>query len=52
MRVQLPSGNVVVLRSREQGLWLCEYAAGARLRGEVEFSEIYLRKFGEAVTPC
>lgn len=46
MLVVLPSGNTVVLRARAQGLWLCEYTRHSRLRGEVEFSAIYLRKFG------
>jgi hypothetical protein len=52
MRVALPSGNTVVLRSRLQDQWLCEYTRQSRLRGEVEFSEGYLKRFGQDVTSC
>lgn len=50
--VRLPSGNIVILQVRKQGLWACEYTRTSRLRGEVEFSAIYLRKFGKVVTTC
>lgn len=50
MHVRLPSGNVVILVSQERGIWLCEYTRQSKLRGEVEFSGVYLRRFG--VTKC
>lgn len=46
LHVRLPSGNVVLLVRRAGGEWVCEYLPGGRLRGEVEFSGTYLRKFG------
>jgi hypothetical protein len=46
MRVLLPSGNVIVLLRRERMHWVCEFTALSRARGEVEFSGVYLRKFG------
>lgn len=46
MRVRLPSGNVVVLVRRERMRWVCEYTALATARGEVEFSGVWLRKYG------
>lgn len=53
LRLRLPSGNVVILLSRAGTSWTCEYLPGAKLRGEVEFSAVYLRKFGVAVvTKC
>ena len=47
--VALPSGNVVVLVARERRAWRCEYTRTSRLRGEVEFSAQYLRRFGKVV---
>lgn len=47
-RLVLPSGNVIVLLRRERGAWVCEYAAQATRRGEVEFAVAYLRKFGRS----
>lgn len=49
LRVLLPSGNIVVLARRERALWVCEYHHMARQRGEVEFTGIWLRKYGRAV---
>lgn len=49
MRVMLPSGNIVILRRRERAFWICEYHHMARQRGEVEFTGVWLRKFGKAV---
>ncbi len=49
MRVRLPSGNVLVLVRRERAYWVCEYAPGCKARGEVEFSGVYLRKWGWTV---
>jgi hypothetical protein len=49
MRVLLPSGNVIVLVRRERMHWVCEYTVLSRNRGEVEFSGVYLRKFGVKV---
>ena len=46
LRVRLPSGNVVTLLRREVSVWICEYMPGAQQRGEVEFSCVYLRKYG------
>lgn len=44
MRLMLPSGNVVVLlRSTERKEWTCEYTELARARGEVIFTESFLR---------
>ncbi len=48
LHVRLPSGNLIALVRREGAAWVCEYLPGARLRGEVEFSSAYLRKFGAA----
>lgn len=49
MRIRLPSGNTLVLVRRERALWVCEFAPGAKQRGEVEFTGVYLRKWGVAV---
>lgn len=49
MRVMLPSGNVLVLVRRDGGSWVCEYSAHSRQRGEVEFTSVYLRKWGMLV---
>jgi hypothetical protein len=49
MRLMLPSGNVVVLVRRERTHWVCEYTSLSRARGQVEFSGVYLRKFGVRV---
>jgi hypothetical protein len=49
MRVLLPSGNVIVLVRRERMHWICEYTVLSRNRGEVEFSGVYLRKYGVKV---
>ena len=49
MRVQLPSGNVIVLLRRERMHWVCQYTDHARARGEVEFSGLWLRQFGTAL---
>jgi hypothetical protein len=46
MRVLLPSGNIIVLVRRERMHWVCAFTALSRARGEVEFSGVYLRKFG------
>lgn len=50
--VALPSGNVILLLAHERGAWRCEYTRTSRLRGEVEFSAQYLRRFGRVVTKC
>lgn len=49
VRVVLPSGNVIVLLARDHSTWRCEYTRTSRLRGEVEFSAQYLRRFGRVV---
>lgn len=49
MRIRLPSGNTLVLVRRERAFWVCEYAASSCQRGEVEFTGVYLRKWGRAV---
>jgi hypothetical protein len=49
MRVLLASGNVVLLLRRERAHWACEYTAHAKARGEVEFSGVYLRRWGRQV---
>ena len=49
MRVLLPSGNTLVLVRRERALWVCEYTCNSRQRGEVEFTGVYLRRWGRAV---
>lgn len=49
MRVLLPSGNVIVLLRRERMHWICQYTELSRNRGEVEFSGVYLRKYGVRV---
>lgn len=49
MRVMLPSGNTLVLVRRERAFWICEYAASARQRGEVEFTGVWLRRWGRVV---
>lgn len=46
LRVLLPSGNVVVLVRRERTAWVCEYVDNGRVRGEVEFSGVWLRQHG------
>lgn len=46
LRVLLPSGNVVVLVRRERTAWVCEYIDNGRVRGEVEFSGVWLRQHG------
>lgn len=43
MRVMLPSGNVVVLAHCVRKEWTCEYTELARARGEVIFTEAFLR---------
>ena len=49
MLVRLPGGNVVRLVRRERAEWVCEYAEGARARGEVWFTGAFLRKYGRRV---
>ncbi len=49
MRVALSSGNILTLVRRERDCWVCVYADGCRARGEVEFSEEYLRKWGRVL---
>lgn len=49
MRVLLPSGNTLVLVRRERTFWACEYTATSRQRGEVEFTGVYLRRWGRQV---
>ena len=49
MRVLLPSGNTLVLVRRERAFWVCEFAPHSRQRGEVEFTGVYLRKWGRQV---
>ena len=43
LRVVLPSGNVVVLTRRLRSEWVCEYTERARARGEVHFTDLFLR---------
>jgi hypothetical protein len=44
LRVLLPSGNIVLLLRREaRKEWICEYTELARARGEVIFTESFLR---------
>lgn len=43
MVVRLPSGDVIALVRREQEEWVCEYTAKARSRGEVVFTDSFLR---------
>jgi len=49
MRILLPSGNTLILVRRERAFWVCEYSAASRQRGEVEFTGVYLRRWGRAV---
>ncbi len=49
MRLLLPSGNMIILRRRDRGTWVCEYTTSSKNRGEVEFSGAYLRKFARAL---
>jgi hypothetical protein len=49
MRVMLPSGNVLLLVRRERATWVCEYTVLARQRGEVEFTGMWLRRWGRVV---
>ena len=49
MLVRLPGGNHVRLVRRERAEWVCEYAEGARARGEVRFTSAFLRKYGRRV---
>ncbi len=49
MRLMLPSGNIVALVRRDRAQWICEYTMLARARGEVAFSEAFLRRFGRQV---
>ena len=49
MRILLPSGNTLILVRRERAFWVCEYAKGSRQRGEVEFTGVYLRRWGRQV---
>lgn len=49
MRVRLPSGAVLVLLRRERTQWVCEYADMPRQRGEVEFTGVWLRRWGITV---
>lgn len=46
MRITLPSGNSLVLLRRERAFWVCEYTATSRQRGEVEFTGVWLRRWG------
>jgi hypothetical protein len=47
MRVLLPSGNVVALVRCERSEWVCGYTALARARGEVVFTGLFLRTYGQ-----
>jgi len=54
MRLALPSGNTLVLKSRVRELWVCElwvceFLPGCKARGEVEFTGAYLRKWGTQI---
>ena len=49
LRVLLPSGNVLILVRRERAHWICEYTGTSRQRGEVEFTGVWLRRWGRAV---
>lgn len=49
MKVLLPSGNVVILVRRERMRWVCEFTGLSRSRGEIEFTGVWLRKFGRKV---
>ena len=49
MHVRLPSGAVVVLLRRERTQWVCEFADMPRQRGEIEFTGVWLRRFGFTV---
>lgn len=45
--IRLPSGNIVLVIARQLGNeWLCQYAEGARARGEVVFTSAFLQSFG------
>ena len=47
VRVLLPSGNTLILVRRERAFWVCEYV-NSKQRGEVEFTGVYLRRWGRA----
>lgn len=49
MKVLLPSGNMLILVRRERAFWVCNYSAASRQRGEVEFTGVYLRRWGRQV---
>ena len=49
MRLMLPSGNIILLVRRERAFWVCEFTSLSRARGEVEFTGVYLRKYGTRV---
>ena len=49
MRLMLPSGNVIVLVRRERTEWICEYTELARARGEVVFTDVFLRNYARRV---
>lgn len=44
--IRLPSGNVVIVIARQGKEWLCQYAEGARARGEVVFASTFLQHWG------
>lgn len=49
MLLRLPSGNVVRLIGREGDDWICEYTAAAKARGEVVYTEKFLKSFAVVV---
>lgn len=44
VKVVLPTGNVIVLVSREDDEWTCQYTQISHARGSVVFSETFLAK--------
>lgn len=49
MRVMLPSGNIVTLVRTDGADWVCEYTEFARARGEVNFTDAWLRRWAHKV---
>jgi hypothetical protein len=49
MHLRLPSGNVVRLIGRDGEDWVCEYTAVSKARGEVIYTETFLKSFAVVV---
>lgn len=45
MKLILPNGNMLRLIECGNREWLCEYLPGSRSRGEVAFTEAFLRRY-------